>query len=142
MKEWAIDMADDQRQTERALEQEMGMELSLSFRNSSVGQGDELRLGQQELEEEQDRSPLLGPAPQPSSPQLTDPYPQLAPSFPTCPPPLVCCSSSSSGAPSSSSRQYHKKVEYQHHQIPEWTPKLDKERNLWKLACKIRVWEM
>ena len=26
--------------------------------------------------------------------------------------------------------------------MPEWTPKLDKERSLWKLACKIRVWEM
>lgn len=141
MKEWPMNMADDQRQTERALEQEMGMDLSLSFRNSSTGQGDELRLAQQELEEQ--RSPLLDPAPQPSSSQPPDSYPQLAPPLPSCPPSPACCSSSSSSASSSSSsRQYHKKVEYQHHQIPEWTPKLDKERNLWKLACKIRVWEM
>jgi hypothetical protein len=39
MKDWPMDMADDQRQSERALDQEMGMELSLSFRNSSTGQG-------------------------------------------------------------------------------------------------------
>ena len=139
MKDWAMDVADDPQQTERTLEHEMSMELSLPFRNSSPGQGDELRLGQQALEEE--RSPSLSPVPQPSS-QPLDPYPQLAPPFPPCPPSPACCSSSSSGAPTSSSRQYHKKVEYQHHQIPEWTPKLDKERNLWKLACKIRVWEM
>lgn len=134
MKDWPMDM-----QTEPTQDQEMGMELSLSFRNSSTGQEDESSPTQQVLEEE--RSPLLGPAPpQPSSPQPPDSYPQLAPPFPSCPPSPACCTSSSSGAatPSSSSRQYHKKVEYQ----PEWTPKLDKERNLWKLACKIRVWEM
>jgi hypothetical protein len=141
MKEWAMDMSDDQRQTERELEQEMGMDLSLSFRDSSPGEEDELRLAQQAPEEE--RSPLLGPVPQPSSSQPSDPYPQLDPPFPSSPPSPACCSSSASDAASSSpSRQYHKKVEYQHHQIPEWTPKLDKERNLWKLACKIRVWEM
>jgi hypothetical protein len=141
MKEWdtmAIDMANDQRHSERALEQEMSVELSLSFRSSSA---DELRLTQpqgKELEE-QDRSPLLGPAPQPSSPQQPAPYPPLAASFPSCSPPPC---SSTPCPPSSSSRQYHKKIEYQHPQMPEWTPKLDKERSLWKLACKIRVWEM
>ena len=82
-----MDMAGDhrriQRQTERALEQEIGVEISLSFRNSSIGQRDELRLAQQELEEEQDHSLLLGPAPQPSTPQPPAPsYPQLAPIFP------------------------------------------------------------
>jgi hypothetical protein len=128
-------VVDDQRQT--ALEQEMGMELSLTFRNSSSTGHDELPLAQQqELEEEQDRSPLLGPAPQPSSQPPPDPYPPSIP--PACPPSSpACCSSSGDAAPSS--RQYHKKVDYQ---IQEWTPKLDKERNLWKLACKIRVWEM
>jgi len=26
--------------------------------------------------------------------------------------------------------------------MPEWTLKVDRERSLWKLACKIRVWEI
>lgn len=124
IQEWDMDMGNDQRQSERSLEQEMSMEFS--FSSSST------RHGQQGLEE--DHSPLLGPVPSSSQPV------PFSPSFPSCSLPAPPCSSTSSCSPSSSSRQYHKKIE--RHQMPEWTPKLDKERSLWKLACKIRVWEM
>ena len=113
----------------RALEQEIGVELSLSFRNSSTGQGDESRLAQQE---EQDRLPLLGPAPQPSTPQPPAPYPQLAPSFsPRIHRPLPVARLVHQVTP-----QVHpdniNTIKYQNGLL----------RNLWKVACKIRVWEM
>jgi len=72
IKEWDMDMGNDQRQSERSLEQEMSMELS--FSSSST------RQGQQGLEE--DRSPLLGPVPQTSTSQP----PPFPPSFPSCSP--------------------------------------------------------
>ncbi|KAF8799076.1 hypothetical protein BYT27DRAFT_6869966 [Phlegmacium glaucopus] len=94
----------------------------LSFGDQSQVQGDELHLC----------SPLLGPASQAPSPQQQPPPPQLAalPQIQSQPP--VPCSS----------RQYQKKIEYQNHQTPEWTPKIDKERRVWKVACKVHVWEM
>ncbi|KAF8799090.1 hypothetical protein BYT27DRAFT_6870439 [Phlegmacium glaucopus] len=139
MKEWDpvdMNMADEHHQQQSQLGMEQGMDIGLSVPVLSFGdqiQGDELRLAQpQELEQEQDHSSLLGPAPQLPSPQQQASSPQLA-ALPQI--------QSQPSAPCSS-RQYQKKIEYQNYQTPEWTPKIDKERSLWKVACKIRVWEM